>query len=110
MKTPLSEDEDHLNNRITKPETKRALFNEIADEETHESEYQNAWLNSTIVGSNVTEDINNYQKDREELSSIRNQLAQIETQQSNLFDLLQVIFHLLINHNCYFSLKQFGVI
>ncbi|KAL4584990.1 hypothetical protein LXL04_009603 [Taraxacum kok-saghyz] len=87
--TPLSEDEDHLNNRITKPETKRPLFNEIADEETHESEYQNARVSSTIVGSNVTEDVNSYQKDREELSSIRNQLAQIETQQSNLFDLLQ---------------------
>ncbi|KAI3765763.1 hypothetical protein L2E82_15806 [Cichorium intybus] len=86
---PLSEDEDHFYNRSIRPETKRALFNEIVDEETHESEYQNARLSSTVVDSNVTEDVKNSHKDREELSLIRNQLAQIETQQSNLFDLLQ---------------------
>nr|KAJ0213500.1 hypothetical protein LSAT_V11C400186620 [Lactuca sativa] len=83
--TPVSEDP----NRLAKQETKRALFNEIVDEETHESEYQNARLSSTVVGSNVTEDINNSHKDGEELSLIRNQLVQIETQQSNLVDLLQ---------------------
>lgn len=87
--TPVSEDP----NRLAKQETKRALFNEIVDEETHESEYQNARLSSTVVGSNVTEDINNSHKDGEELSLIRNQLVQIETQQSNLVDLLQVIIH-----------------
>ncbi|CAI9280327.1 unnamed protein product [Lactuca saligna] len=79
--TPVSEDP----NRFAKPETKQSLFNE----ETHESEYQNARLSSTVVGSNVTEDINNSHKDGEELSLIRNQLVQIETQQSNLVDLLQ---------------------
>lgn len=92
LATPLSQDEGHLNNnRFTKPETQRSLFNEIVDEEPHESEYQNARLSSTVVGSNVTvtEDVNNSHKDREELSLIRNQLAQIETYQSNLFDLLQ---------------------
>ncbi|KAK1433783.1 hypothetical protein QVD17_10700 [Tagetes erecta] len=85
----LSADDGRFNNKFARPETKRTLFNEIVDEELQESEYHNARLSTTVVGSNTTEDINRSHKDSEELSSIRNQLVQIETQQSNLLDLLQ---------------------
>ncbi|XP_071728317.1 TORTIFOLIA1-like protein 3 [Rutidosis leptorrhynchoides] len=85
----VSVNDGHLNTRFARTETKRELSSEIVDEERHESEYQNARLSSTIVGSNFTEDIHKSVKEREELSLIRNQLAHIETQQSNLFDLLQ---------------------
>ncbi|PWA46948.1 armadillo-type fold protein [Artemisia annua] len=84
------DNDDHTKNRFARPETKQALFKEIADEEeVYESEYQNARLSSTVVGSNITENIHKCHRDTEELSLIRNQLAQIETQQSNLVDLLQ---------------------
>lgn len=91
--SPLSVDnDDHTKNRFARPETKRALFKETVDEEeVYESESQNARLSSTVVGSNITEDIHKCHRDTEELSLIRNQLAQIERQQSNLVDLLQVI-------------------
>nr|GEW52166.1 tortifolia1-like protein 3 isoform X1 [Tanacetum cinerariifolium] len=89
--SPLSVDnDDHTKNRFARPETKRALFKEIVDEEeVDKSEIQNARLSSTVVGSNITEDIHKSHRDAEELSLIRNQLIQIETQQSNLVDLLQ---------------------
>ncbi|XP_071710712.1 TORTIFOLIA1-like protein 3 [Rutidosis leptorrhynchoides] len=80
----LSVDDNRLNNRYTKPETKR-----IVDEEMYESEHPNAKLSSTVVGTNITPDIHKSRRDCEELSLIRNQLVQIETQQSNLVDLLQ---------------------
>ncbi|KAF5758530.1 putative MT-associated protein TORTIFOLIA1/SPIRAL2 [Helianthus annuus] len=83
--SPLSVDD----NKFARPETKRALFNEIVDEEVHESEYQSARLSATIVESNITEDIHKSRKDSEELSLIRNHLVQIETRQANLVDLLQ---------------------
>ncbi|KAK9066509.1 hypothetical protein SSX86_013832 [Deinandra increscens subsp. villosa] len=85
----LSVDDDHLNEKFGRPETKRALFNEIVDEQTQEYEYHTARISATVVESNTTEDIQRSQKDSEELSSIRNHLVQIETQQSNLVDLLQ---------------------
>ncbi|XP_024968847.1 TORTIFOLIA1-like protein 3 isoform X2 [Cynara cardunculus var. scolymus] len=88
LATPLAVDDDRLNNRSARSETKRALFNEIVDEEMHKS-YHNARISSTDVGSNFTVDIHKNHKDCEELSMIRNQLVQIETQQSNLFELLQ---------------------
>lgn len=87
--SPLSVDDDHVSNRKTRPETKRALFNDILDEEVHEPEYHNASLSSTVVGSNITDDIVKSHKDCQELSLIRNQLTQIESQQSNLLNLLQ---------------------
>ncbi|KAI3759353.1 hypothetical protein L6452_07104 [Arctium lappa] len=87
LATPLSEG-DRLNIRFARSEIKRALFNEIVNEEMHES-YHNARLSSTDVGSNFTEDIHKSHKDCEELSLIRSQLVQIETQQLNLLDLLQ---------------------
>ncbi|KAM0060543.1 putative MT-associated protein TORTIFOLIA1/SPIRAL2 [Helianthus debilis subsp. tardiflorus] len=83
--SPLSVDD----NKFARPETKRALFNEIVDEEVHESEYQSARLSATVVESNITEDIHKSRKDSEELSLIRNHLVQIETRQANLVDLLQ---------------------
>ncbi|KAI3726934.1 hypothetical protein L1987_66741 [Smallanthus sonchifolius] len=82
-------DDDHINNNLAKPETKRALFNQIVDEDVQESEYPNARLSTTVVESNITEDVCSSHRDSEELSLIRNQLVQIETQQSNLLDLLQ---------------------
>ncbi|KAI3785739.1 hypothetical protein L1987_44864 [Smallanthus sonchifolius] len=82
-------DDDHINNKLARPVTKRALFNQIVDEEVQESEYQNAKLSTTVVESNITEDIRRSHRDSQELSLIRNQLVQIETQQSNLLDLLQ---------------------
>lgn len=97
--SPLSVDDDNLNNKFARPQTKQALFNEIVDEEVHESEYRNARLSSTVVGSNITVDIHKSHKDNEELALIRNQLAQIESQQSNLVDLLQVILSIII-FNC----------
>lgn len=94
------DNDDHTKNRFARPETKRALFKDIVDEEVYESEYQNARLSSTVVGSNITEDMHKCHRDTEELSLIRNQLSQIETQQSNLVDLLQVILSI-IRHSCY---------
>ncbi|KAG7023161.1 TORTIFOLIA1-like protein 3 [Cucurbita argyrosperma subsp. argyrosperma] len=88
------------NTKITKPETRRALFNKISDDkmikfgglrsgsrvvpcpdEGHES---------TVVASNATDDLHRNHKDSEELHLIRNQLNQIEKQQSSLLDILQV--------------------
>ncbi|KAG6589476.1 TORTIFOLIA1-like protein 3, partial [Cucurbita argyrosperma subsp. sororia] len=87
------------NTKITKPETRRALFNKISDDkmikfgglrsgsrvvpcpdEGHES---------TVVASNATDDLHRNHKDSEELHLIRNQLNQIEKQQSSLLDILQ---------------------
>nr|XP_043615281.1 TORTIFOLIA1-like protein 3 [Erigeron canadensis] len=87
--SPLSVDADHVTKKYVKTGAKQALSNETVDEDVQESKYHNARLSSTIVGSNITEDIRKSHKDSEELSLIRNQLVQIETQQSNLFDLLQ---------------------
>jgi hypothetical protein len=98
----LSVDSDgHTKNRIARAETKQALFKEIVDEEeVYASKYQNARLSSIVVGSNITEDIRKCHRDTEELPLIRNQLVQIETHQSNLVDLLQVILSI-IRHSCY---------
>ncbi|KAJ0536465.1 putative MT-associated protein TORTIFOLIA1/SPIRAL2 [Helianthus annuus] len=87
----LSVDDRRLNNKFARPETKRALFDEIVDEEVQESEYHNARLSTTVVESNIAPDIDIHrsQKDSEELSLIRNHLVQIESQQANLLDLLE---------------------
>ncbi|KAG6587499.1 TORTIFOLIA1-like protein 3, partial [Cucurbita argyrosperma subsp. sororia] len=44
---------------------------------------------STVVASNTTDDLHRNHKDSEELHLIRNQLNQIEKQQSSLLDILQ---------------------
>ncbi|KAL8250436.1 hypothetical protein R6Q59_034129 [Mikania micrantha] len=84
-----SVNDDHLNNKYARSETKRVLISKIVDEQVQESEYNNARVSTTVVESNITEDIHTSHKDSEELSSIRNHLVQIEIQQSNLLDLLQ---------------------
>ncbi|KAI3761341.1 hypothetical protein L1987_51753 [Smallanthus sonchifolius] len=87
--SPLSVDDNHLNDKFARPETNRADLNEIVDEEVLESEYYSTRLSTTVVESNISEHICKSHKDSEELSLIRNHLVQIETRQSNLFDLLQ---------------------
>lgn len=84
----------------TKPGVKRTLFSKITSETrngvvkagSRVVPYQDEISESTVVVSNETEDLCRNPKDCEDLSLIRKQLAQIETQQSNLLDLLQVIF------------------
>ncbi|XP_024977008.1 TORTIFOLIA1-like protein 3 [Cynara cardunculus var. scolymus] len=87
--TLVAEDEGHLKPRFMKQETKRALFGEISDEKMHESQFYEDRSNSRVAGSDANLNINSIQQDPEDLSLIRNQLVQIETQQSNLFDLLE---------------------
>ncbi|KAK6117978.1 LOW QUALITY PROTEIN: hypothetical protein DH2020_048278 [Rehmannia glutinosa] len=67
--------------QFAKPEIKRSLFNE-----KHE---KHKLSEASVVVSNETGDICRNQRDCEDLSLIRNQLVQIENQQSNLLDLLQ---------------------
>lgn len=81
----------------TQPGVKRTLFSKITNETRNSVvkagcrvvPYQDEISESTVVVSNETEDLCRNPKDCEDLSLIRKQLAQIETQQSNLLDLLQ---------------------
>ncbi|EEF52077.1 TORTIFOLIA1-like protein 3 [Ricinus communis] len=100
--TTLAEVVDNENapeRRSIKPETRRALFGKSSDDKMlkfsgcksgsrvvpcHEESPV-----STAVASNVTENHHSNHKECEDLSSIRNQLVQIERQQSSLLDLLQ---------------------
>ncbi|KAL7598119.1 hypothetical protein Lser_V15G21494 [Lactuca serriola] len=82
----VSNNEDHLK---LKPVTKRLLFNEISDEKMHESPYHEESSSSKVAEIIGNSSINSIQQESEDLSVIRNQLLQIETQQSNLFDLLE---------------------
>ncbi|KAJ0899378.1 putative MT-associated protein TORTIFOLIA1/SPIRAL2 [Helianthus annuus] len=75
----------HSKQRSLKQETKRALFSEITDEKIPESQSHEDMERSGIAGSL---NIDSVHQD-EDMSLIRNQLVQIETQQSNLFDLLE---------------------
>lgn len=82
------------NTRLPKPETKPALFSRISDDKVHKlrsgarvTPYNEESHEFTV--SNNTENIHIKQKDCEDLSTIRNQLVQIEQQQSSLLDLLQ---------------------
>ncbi|KAF2311392.1 hypothetical protein GH714_022236 [Hevea brasiliensis] len=85
--------------KLTKPETKRTPLGKNSDQKTlkfgclksgsrvvpcHEESPV-----STVVASNVIENHHNNHKECEDLSLIRNQLVQIERQQSSLLDLLQ---------------------
>ncbi|XP_059640724.1 TORTIFOLIA1-like protein 3 [Cornus florida] len=86
-------------NRIIKGETKRALFDKNVDDRLHKCGGFKAGSHvvpchgekteSTVVVSNLTEDLYRNQKESEDLSLIRKQLGQIENQQSSLLDLLQ---------------------
>lgn len=81
----------------TNPGVKRTLFSKITSETrngvvkagSRVVPYQDEISESTVFVSNETEDLCRNPKDCEDLSLIRKQLAQIETQQSNLLDLLQ---------------------
>ncbi|KAG7954706.1 hypothetical protein I3843_11G033200 [Carya illinoinensis] len=85
-------------NRLSKAETKRLLFSKNSDDKMHkfggsksESRVvpcQEEIPESTVVVSNVS-DFPRNQKECEDLALIRNQLVQIEKQQSSLLDLLQ---------------------
>lgn len=85
--------------RLSKAETKRLLFSKNSDDKMHkfggsksESRVvpcQEEIPESTVVVSNVS-DFPRNQKECEDLALIRNQLVQIEKQQSSLLDLLQV--------------------
>lgn len=92
----VSNNEDHLK---FKPVTKRLLFNEISDEKMHESSYHEESSSSKVAEIIGNSSINSIQQESEDLSVIRNQLLQIETQQSNLFDLLEVISISLLLYN-----------
>ncbi|XP_059442766.1 TORTIFOLIA1-like protein 3 isoform X2 [Corylus avellana] len=85
-------------NRLSKPETKRSLFSKNSDDKMHKfGGYKNGSRvvpcheetpESPVVVSNVI-DFRGNRKESEDLSLIRNQLFQIEKQQSSLLDLLQ---------------------
>ena len=86
-------------NRFLKPEIKRALFSKNPDEKMQK--FGGSKAGSRVVPyheesqdsvpvSNVTKDLIRNDKESEELSLIRDQLHQIEKQQSSLLDLLQV--------------------
>ncbi|KAK4350469.1 hypothetical protein RND71_029782 [Anisodus tanguticus] len=76
---------------------KRTLFSKITNETRNAVgkagprvvPYQDEISESTVVVSNETGDLCRNPKDCEDLSLIRKQLVQIETQQSNLLELLQ---------------------
>nr|GEU88932.1 tortifolia1-like protein 4 [Tanacetum cinerariifolium] len=87
--TLVTKAEGSLKHRSKKHEIKRVLFSENSDEKTLESHYHDDRSTSGVVESNANLEINVVQQESEDLSLIRNQLAQIETQQSTLFDLLE---------------------
>lgn len=89
--TLVTKDEGSLKHRSRKHEIKRVLFNEISEEKTLEIQYHDERSNSRVADSNANLEINVVQQESEDLSLIRNQLAQIETRQSNLCDLLEVL-------------------
>ncbi|CAN1183057.1 TORTIFOLIA1-like protein 3 [Linum perenne] len=89
--------DDAAQRRLTKTETRRALFGRNSDEKTAKSNGFKSGArvaphddngNSTVV-SNSVENHHNNQKDSEDLTLIRSQLLQIERQQSSLLDLVQ---------------------
>ncbi|KAJ0105576.1 hypothetical protein Patl1_17947 [Pistacia atlantica] len=95
----VSERRNNENARLPKPDTRRALFNKSSDDKVqkfgglrsgsrvapcHEESHED-----TVVVSNNCENLHTNHKDCEDLSLIRNQLVQIEKQQSSLLDLLQ---------------------
>ncbi|XP_044476243.1 TORTIFOLIA1-like protein 3 [Mangifera indica] len=85
--------------RPPKPDTKRALFNKSSDDRMHKFgglrsgsrvvPCHEESRENTLVFSDNCENLQMNHKDCEDLSLIRNQLVQIENQQSSLLDLLQ---------------------
>ncbi|XP_050223561.1 TORTIFOLIA1-like protein 3 [Mercurialis annua] len=95
----FGDNENAPERRSVKPETRRGLFGKNCDEKTLKFSgcksgsrvvpYNEEPPMSTAVASNATENHHNNHKECEDLSSIRDQLVQIERQQSSLLDLLQ---------------------
>lgn len=85
--------------RFFKPEMKRALLNKNSDDKMKKHGGSKAGsrvvpyheeTQDSVPVNNVPKDLPRSDKESEELSLIRNQLQQIEKQQSSLLDLLQV--------------------
>ena len=102
------ENENSVN---SKSETKHVLFGKIRDEKVHKfgglrsgsrvvpfQDDEDADLGDRV--NNINEEIFENSKDDEDMSLIREQLLQIENQQSNLFELLQVLCPCLISILC----------
>ncbi|KAI7751806.1 hypothetical protein M8C21_031135 [Ambrosia artemisiifolia] len=79
----------HIKPTSLKQETKRALFSEISDEKMPESQLLEDVSSSGVARTKPDLNIDSVHQESEDLSLIRNQLVQIEIQQSNLFDLLE---------------------
>ncbi|XP_019464835.1 PREDICTED: microtubule-associated protein TORTIFOLIA1-like isoform X2 [Lupinus angustifolius] len=84
--------------RLLKPEMRRALFNKNPDDKTEKfGEYKagsrvvpcHEECQNSVPVSDVSKDIIKNEKETEDLYLIRNQLHQIEKQQSSLLDLVQ---------------------
>lgn len=100
--SPVLESGENEQSGNLKPETKRAIFSKIREEKVQkfgglrsgsrvvpfDDDDQNH--GSDFVDGNAAEEAYESPKDVEDLSKIREQLLQIENQQSSLLDLLQV--------------------
>ncbi|KAF7838388.1 TORTIFOLIA1-like protein 3 [Senna tora] len=84
--------------RFSKPEMKRALFSKTAEDKIHKfGGSKNGSrvvpcpeeVHDSVAVSNVTKEIQRNDKEGDDLSVIRNQLSEIEKQQSSLLDLVQ---------------------
>ncbi|KAL8042114.1 hypothetical protein ABFX02_09G029800 [Erythranthe guttata] len=87
-------DGDEKISRIEKPEIKRALFNEDYDKQKHRVVRSDSPVGpggeaSIVYNNNDTGDVCRNQRNCQDLSLIRNQLVQIENQQSSLLEILQ---------------------
>lgn len=92
----ISDDKDASKRSFDKSGIKRALFNENNGKQKLGLFKGGSRVvpcgDASVVVSNETGDICRSQRESEDLSLIRKQLLQIENQQSNLMDLLQVLF------------------
>ncbi|KAB2633428.1 microtubule-associated protein TORTIFOLIA1 [Pyrus ussuriensis x Pyrus communis] len=95
----FKEMDENIPERRINGNTKRTLFRRSSDNKVHKfggsrsgsrvAPYHEERTESTVVVSNVTEDNHKNHRECEDLSRIRNQLLQIEKQQSSLLDLVQ---------------------
>ncbi|XP_062116387.1 TORTIFOLIA1-like protein 3 [Humulus lupulus] len=95
----VSDKRSNEKTKLSKLETKRALFYKSSDDKGHRfggfrsgsrvAPCQEESNDSTVVVSNATADIHKNHTECEDLTLIRHQLVQIEKQQSSLLDLLQ---------------------
>jgi hypothetical protein len=113
-------DLEEMNENNTPLEMNRVLLNKNPDEKMKKHGGSKAGSRvvpyheesqDSVPVSNVPKDLFKNDKDSEELSLIRNQLQQIEKQQSSLLDLLQVCCQFLIPSllSLYFKTLSFSV-